>query len=47
MADDRYVILNGVGATHDFQPYNSQTVRLWYIGVNAGTGVAHVGIAPL
>jgi hypothetical protein len=47
MQDDRYVILNGVGASHDFQPYNSQTVRLWYIGASAGTGVAHVGISPL
>jgi hypothetical protein len=47
MQDDRYVILNGVGATHDFQPFNSQTVRLWYIGATPGTGVAHVGISAL
>jgi hypothetical protein len=42
--DDRYVILNGVGATHDFQPFNSQTVRVWYIGASAGTGEAHVSV---
>jgi hypothetical protein len=47
MQDDRYVILNGVGATHDVQPFNSQTVRIWYIGATPGTGVAHVSIAPL
>jgi hypothetical protein len=47
MADDRYVILNGVGATHDFQPFNSQTVRIWYIGATPGTGVAHVSISAL
>ncbi|HVU53034.1 MAG TPA: hypothetical protein VHL80_20265 [Polyangia bacterium] len=45
--DHRYVILNGDGASQDFTPFNSQTVRLWYIGAGAGTGVAHVQIAPL
>lgn len=44
MKDDRYVILNGVGASHDFQPFNSQTVRLWYIGASGGTGEAHVSV---
>ncbi|HVZ70882.1 MAG TPA: hypothetical protein VHJ20_00790 [Polyangia bacterium] len=43
--DHRYVILNGVGATQDFSPFNSQTVRMWYIGASAGTGQAHVRIA--
>jgi hypothetical protein len=47
MKDDRYVILNGDGTSHDFTPFNSQTVRLWYIGATAGTGVAHVHIAKL
>ncbi len=47
MNDDRYVILNGVGASHDFMPFNSQTVRIWYIGASAGTGVAHVSVAPM
>jgi hypothetical protein len=45
--DDRYVILNGVGATHNFTPFNSQTVRLWYIGASAGTGLAHVQVTRL
>jgi hypothetical protein len=47
MQDDRYVILNGVGATHDFAPFNSQTVKMWYIGASAGTGVAHVRVGTL
>jgi hypothetical protein len=47
MDDHRYVILNGDGASQDFSPFNSQTVRLWYIGASAGTGIAHVQIAPL
>ena len=45
--DSRYVILNGDGASDDFAPFNSQTVRLWYIGASAGTGVAHVSISPM
>ena len=47
MDDKRYVILNGDGAGDDFAPFNSQTVRLWYIGANAGTGVAHLSIVPM
>jgi hypothetical protein len=47
MNDHRYVILNGDGTSQDFAPFNSQTVRLWYIGASAGSGVAHVQIAPL
>jgi hypothetical protein len=47
MKDDRYVILNGDGSSHDFTPFNSQTVRLWYIGASAGTGIAHVKISRL
>jgi hypothetical protein len=45
--DHRYVILNGDGASATFAPFNSTTVRLWYIGAAAGTGVAHVQISPL
>jgi hypothetical protein len=45
--DHRYVILNGDGASQDFSPFNSQTVRMWYIGASAGTGIAHVQIAPM
>jgi hypothetical protein len=45
--DHRYVILNGDGASASFAPFNSTTVRLWYIGSSAGTGVAHVQISPL
>jgi hypothetical protein len=45
--DHRYVILNGDGASADFAPFNSSTVRMWYIGASAGTGVAHVQISPL
>jgi hypothetical protein len=45
MNDHRYVILNGDGANQDFTPYNSQTVRLWYIGAGPGTGIAHVAIS--
>src|SRR5262249_3113930 len=43
----RHVILNGDGASADFAPFNSSTVRLWYIGAGAGSGVAHVQISPL
>jgi hypothetical protein len=45
MDDHRYVILNGDGASQTFTPYNSQTVRLWYIGAGPGTGIAHVSIS--
>jgi hypothetical protein len=45
--DHRYVILNGDGASQTFAPFNSSTVRFWYIGASAGTGIAHVQIAPL
>jgi hypothetical protein len=45
--DHRYVILNGDGASATFMPFNSTTVRMWYIGAAAGTGVAHVQISPL
>jgi hypothetical protein len=44
MNDDRYVILNGVGASATFTPLNSTTVRVWYIGASAGTGEAHVSV---
>jgi hypothetical protein len=47
MDDSRYVILNGDGASDAFAPFNSQTVRLWYIGASAGTGLAHVSITPM
>jgi hypothetical protein len=40
----RYVILNGVGASQVISPFNSNTVRVWYIGASAGTGEAHVQV---
>jgi hypothetical protein len=45
--DFRYVILNGVGASHDFSPYNSDTLLAWYIGASAGTGQATVMVSKL
>ena len=32
----RFVILNGVGASVDFTPYLSQTIRAWFITPTAG-----------
>jgi hypothetical protein len=47
MDPNRYVILNGVGASADFTPFNSTTVRIWYIGASPGTGQAHVLVSRM
>jgi hypothetical protein len=47
MNDTRYVILNGVGASATFTPFNSNTVRVWYIGATPGTGTAHVQVSQV
>jgi hypothetical protein len=47
MEPDRYVILNGVGASHDFAPYNAKNILIWYIGATPGSGQAHVTITRL
>ena len=46
--DHRFVMLNGVGASYDFTPYNSQTVRAWFISAGSGTsGQATVEVSDL
>jgi hypothetical protein len=46
--DHRFVVLNGVGASYDFTPYNSQTVRAWFISASSGTsGQATVEVSDL
>jgi hypothetical protein len=46
--DHRFVVLNGVGASYDFTPYNSQTVRAWFISAGSGTsGQATVEVSDL
>jgi hypothetical protein len=41
-------MLNGVGASYDFTPYNSQTVRAWFISASSGTsGQATVEVSDL
>jgi hypothetical protein len=48
MDDHRYVILNGVGASHDFTPFESETVRAWFIGATGGgTGKATISVSDL
>jgi hypothetical protein len=47
MDDHRYIMLNGVGASYDFMPESSHTLRVWYIGSGAGTGEATVQITAL
>jgi hypothetical protein len=46
--DHRFVVLNGVGASYDFTPYNSQIVRAWFISASSGTsGQATVEVSDL
>ncbi|MGB8296370.1 MAG: hypothetical protein WCG85_13165 [Polyangia bacterium] len=46
--DHRFVVLNGVGASYDFTPYNSQTVRAWFISASSGaSGQATVEVSDL
>jgi hypothetical protein len=46
--DHRFVILNGVGASYDFTPYNSQTVRGWFISTGGdATGEATLKVTDL
>jgi hypothetical protein len=48
MDDRRFVILNGVGASHDFTPFNSSTIRAWFIGATGGgSGQALLSVSPL
>jgi hypothetical protein len=48
MDDHRYVILNGVGASHDFTPFEDNTVRAWFIGATGGgTGQAKISVTDL
>jgi hypothetical protein len=43
--DHRWVMLNGIGASYDFTPYNAQTLRAFFITSTAGaTGTATVTI---
>jgi hypothetical protein len=32
----RYVILNGIGASHDFTPYKGTTLRAWFLAATSG-----------
>lgn len=44
----RYVIMNGVGANFDFTPYNSRTLRGWFISQSDGaSGSATIVISDL
>jgi len=46
--DHRFVVLNGVGASDDFTPYNSQTVRAWFVSASSGaSGQATVEVSDL
>lgn len=48
IAPDRYVILNGIGASHDFTPVNNLVLNAWFIGATAGaTGEATISISDL
>jgi hypothetical protein len=45
MEDHRFVILNGVGASYDFTPFNSMTLRAWFISTGGGgSGQATLGV---
>ncbi len=44
----RYVILNGIGASQDFTPFNNMVVSAWFIGATTGaTGSATINITDL
>jgi hypothetical protein len=46
--DHRFIMLNGIGASYDFTPFNSQTVRAWFIGASGGaTGQATLSVSDL
>jgi hypothetical protein len=46
--DHRFVMLNGVGASYDFTPFNSQTIRAWFIAASGGaTGQATLSVSNL
>jgi hypothetical protein len=46
--DHRFIMLNGIGASYDFTPFNSQTVRAWFIAASGGaTGQATLSVSNL
>ena len=48
MDDHRYVMLNGVGSSYDFTPFNADTLRAWFPSATAGaTGQATITISDL
>lgn len=48
VAPNRYVILNGVGASQDFTPFNNEVLSGWFITATSGaTGQANISVSDL
>jgi hypothetical protein len=45
MDDFRYVILNGVTSFFDFTPFNSNSLRAWFISSAGGSGQASLSVS--
>lgn len=45
MDDHRFIILNGVGSFFDFTPFNSSTLRAWFINSSGGSGQATISVS--